>query len=60
MARIIVAMDSPNDPIDSLLYQERVNHSLLRSAFAAEQLLERLAWAVADAEEAERRVLRHQ
>jgi hypothetical protein len=55
MARIIVTADSPTDALGARLYEERVNALLLESAHASAQLLERLAWAVADAEEAERR-----
>jgi hypothetical protein len=54
MARIVVLADSPNDPQGEMLYQERVCAPLLQSAHAGAQLLERLAWAVGDAEAAER------
>jgi hypothetical protein len=61
MARIIVT----TDPIDqrrapvrldeaSVLLDERVDPVHLCSDHAAEQLIERLAWAVNDAERAER------
>jgi hypothetical protein len=61
MARIIVT----TDPLDRggarslsdgmpVLLDERVNSIHLRDDHAAEQLVERLAWAVTDAEDAER------
>ena len=53
MARIIVVADSLGEPIGATVYQERVGAPLLQSAHASAQLLERIAWAVADAEEAE-------
>ncbi len=53
MARIIVVADSPTEPVGPKLYEERVGALLLESAHASAQLLERIAWAVADAEEAE-------
>ena len=62
MARIIVTADpaaepsrsSPNGSSDVML-DERVNSIHLADGHAAEQLIQRLAWAVTDAEEAERR-----
>jgi len=62
MARIIVTADqapqarspsSSSGPGDVLL-DERVNSIHLSDSHAAEQLIQRLAWAVTDAEEAER------
>jgi hypothetical protein len=62
MARILVTADpvgtsrSPLPPDrDSVLLDERVSSIHLRDDHAAEQLIERLAWAVTDAESAERR-----
>jgi hypothetical protein len=62
MARIIVTADqaskrrrsSQEDDLKILL-DERVNSIHLSDGHAAEQLIERLAWAVTDAEESERR-----
>lgn len=62
MARIIVTADpaaelsrsSPSNGSEVLL-NERVNSIHLSDGHAAEQLIERLAWAVTDAEETERR-----
>jgi hypothetical protein len=61
MARIIVTTDpigrrsSPSLPDGApVLLDERVNSIHLHDDHAAEQLVERLAWAVTDAEHAER------
>jgi hypothetical protein len=58
MARIIVTADeAPSTPYrsrQSVLLDERVSSIHLRDDHAAEQLVERLAWAVSDAESAER------
>lgn len=63
MARIIVTTDDvghrgpPTTRGDSpVLLDERVNSIHLCDEHAAEQLIERLAWAVTDAEDAEREV----
>jgi hypothetical protein len=60
MARIIVTtdpIDQPHAPVrldkTSVLLDERVDSVHLCSDHAAEQLIERLAWAVNDAENAE-------
>ncbi len=60
MARIIVTAESATElsrssPASEVLLDERVNSIHLSDGHAAEQLIERLAWAVTDAEEAERR-----
>jgi hypothetical protein len=62
MARIIVTADSElHRPVPSsdeqVLLDERVTSIHLSDGHAAEQLIERLAWAVTDAEAAERRPL---
>jgi hypothetical protein len=61
MARIIVTSDRagmPGAPTrrgeDPVLLDERVNSIHLSDDHAAEQLIERLAWAITDAETAER------
>jgi hypothetical protein len=61
MARIIVTADSTAELRRStagtdakVLMDERVTSIHLADGHAAEQLVERLAWAVTDAEEAER------
>jgi len=62
MARIIVTADPVSERRRSaqandrkVLLDERVNSIHLSDGHAAEQLIERLAWAVTDAEESERR-----
>jgi hypothetical protein len=61
MARIIVTADRVGAPTprseSPVLLDERVNSIHLSDDHAAEQLIERLAWAVTDAEDAERAVL---
>jgi hypothetical protein len=61
MARIIVTTDpvggrSASAPLDEapVLLDEQVNSVHLCDDHAAEQLIERLAWAVTDADDAER------
>ena len=54
MARIIVVAGSPAEPVGPALYEERVGTPVLEGAHASAQFLQRIAWAVADAEEAER------
>jgi hypothetical protein len=53
MARIIVVADSATEPVGRTLYEERVALPVLESAHASAQLLERISWAVADADEGE-------
>jgi hypothetical protein len=57
MARIIVTTDRPEqrDTDTSVLLEERVYPVHLASDHAAAQLMERLAWAIDDAEKTERR-----
>ena len=52
MARIIVVPDSNTQHIGATLYEERVGVPVLESAHASAQPLERIAWAVADEQEA--------
>jgi hypothetical protein len=61
MARIIVTTDpaggrgaSPHLDQPPVLLDEQVNSAHLCDDHAAEQLIERLAWAVSDADDAER------
>jgi hypothetical protein len=62
MARIIVTSDPAAETArpsredrSAVLLDERVSSIHLCDGHAAEQLIQRLAWAVTDAEEAERR-----
>jgi hypothetical protein len=52
---IIVVDDEHTDDATPFAYKERVSAALLEDPHFAAQLMERVAWAVADAEEAERR-----
>ncbi len=53
MARIIVTADA-NEPDGPVVLEERVYSVHLASDHSAAQLIERLAWAVGDAERTER------
>jgi hypothetical protein len=54
MPRIIVTTDPSQLPDDApVLLDERVHSVHLSSGHAAAQLVERLAWAISDAEDAE-------
>jgi hypothetical protein len=55
MPRIIVTTDPSQLPEDApVLLDERVHAVHLSTGHAAAQLIERLAWAISDAEDAER------
>lgn len=59
MPRVIVVNDATRIPPDAtILLDEQVSSIHLFSDHAAAQLLERLAWAVSDAEDAELELLR--
>jgi hypothetical protein len=53
MARIIVTTDRTEQPDGAVLLDERVYPVHLASDHAATQLMERLAWAISDAERRE-------
>jgi hypothetical protein len=53
MARIIVTTDRNEDPDTAVLLEERVYPVHLATDHAATQLMERLAWAIGDAERTE-------
>lgn len=53
MARIIVTTDQADRPDTPVLLEERVYPVHLDSDHAAAQLMERLAWAISDAENAQ-------
>jgi hypothetical protein len=53
MARIIVTADPTNSPDAPVLLEETVSSVHLSTGHAAAQLVERLAWAITDAETAE-------
>ncbi len=54
MARIIVTTEQGHPPDAPVLLDERVCQAHLSDGHSAEQLMQRLRWAVADAEDAER------
>jgi hypothetical protein len=53
MPRIIIQVSRPPSEHGRVTFSERVTADNLRSEHYAEQLLERLTWAIADAEEIE-------
>lgn len=53
MARIIVTADSTNQREPRVLLDESLQSVHLSTGHAAMQLIERLGWAISDAEEAE-------
>jgi hypothetical protein len=56
MPQIIVTADKPNDEGQPpVMFRERVNVSDFESKHFASQLVERLGWAVGDADELNRR-----
>ena len=56
MPQILIVTDSPNHVTSTVVYRERVGHSDLESNHFSGQLVERVGWAVDDAEALERRV----
>jgi hypothetical protein len=54
MARIVVTADSRNRRNAPVVLDERVLSIHLNDGHAADQLVERLGWAISDAEELER------
>jgi len=54
MARIIVTTDAAERRDAPVLLEERVYPVHVASGHAAAQLMERLAWAISDAEDTER------
>jgi hypothetical protein len=54
MPRIIITTDSPQSSADApVLLDERIHSIHLSTAHASSQLVERLTWAVSDAEDVE-------
>jgi hypothetical protein len=59
MPQIIVTADSPSeDGVPPIMFRERVSVSDFESRHFAAQLVERLSWAVGDADEVNRRSAR--
>ncbi|HEY1450934.1 MAG TPA: hypothetical protein VGI52_00315 [Solirubrobacteraceae bacterium] len=59
MPRIIVTTDPMDKREPPVLFDERVYSLHLSDDHAAEQLIERLAWAVNDAEDTQRELAAH-
>ena len=57
MPQILVVADSQTEAIDGVVYRERISSSDLESAHFSGQLVERVGWAVRDANELERRLV---
>ena len=55
MPQILIVTDSANHITSTVVYRERVDHSDLESNHFSGQLVERVGWAVDDAEALERR-----
>lgn len=54
MPQILIVADSPTDTPSAVVYRERISSSDLESAHFSGQLVERVGWAVRDANELER------
>jgi len=54
MPQILVVADSQADPSSAVVYRERISSADLESAHFSGQLVERVGWAVRDANELER------
>ena len=55
MPQILVVADVPEAPQSEVVYRERIATSDLESAHFSAQLVERVGWAVHDADELEQR-----
>ena len=55
MPQIVVVADSPTDAAGKVVYRERISASDLESDHFSGQLVQRVGWAVSDANELERR-----
>lgn len=55
MPQILVTTDAPTEADNAVLYQERVSVNDLDSDHGCAQLVERLGWALLDADELEHR-----
>jgi hypothetical protein len=53
MTQILVVADTPHDSRDAVVYRERVAPTDLESDHFSGQLIERVGWAVLDADELE-------
>jgi hypothetical protein len=55
MPQIVVVTDSPTEAPGKVVYRERISSSDLESDHFSGQLVQRVGWAVRDANELERR-----
>jgi hypothetical protein len=55
MPQILVIADSQTDTANAVVYRERISSADLESAHFSGQLVERVGWAVRDANELERK-----
>jgi hypothetical protein len=53
MTQILVVADTPQDSNDAVVYRERIAPTDLESDHFSGQLIERVGWAVLDADELE-------
>ena len=57
MPQILVVTDSQTEVAGDVVYRERISSSDLESAHFSGQLVERVGWAVRDANELEHRIV---
>jgi hypothetical protein len=50
MAQILIVADSPGDEASTIVYRERIATTDLESNHFSDQLVERVGWAVRDAD----------
>ncbi len=55
MPQILIVADAPEDAPDTVVYRERIATTDLESDHFSGQLVERVGWAVVDADELEHR-----
>jgi hypothetical protein len=56
MPQILVVADAPQDSETAVVYREWVSPEDFRSEHSSDQLIERVGWAVGDAEQLEHRL----
>ncbi len=57
MPQILVVTDSQTEDASAIVYRERISSADLESAHFSGQLVERVGWAVRDANELEHRIV---
>jgi len=58
MPQILVVADSLSETASAVVYRERISSTDLESAHFSGQLVERVGWAVRDANELERKIVK--